>query len=136
MDPIKDYEFLQSYAEDNVYDIVRRIGKHAHTISEHYHNIPLYSECIEWIVSGRCPSIMDRYNAILQLKDSKAQLISQVLQYVDSKKLKLAVVKSVSQSIKQNYLSYNYDHISDLYTQIRIRILTNMIWYQLYRRKE
>jgi hypothetical protein len=60
--------------------------------------------------------------------DHRLDRIKDYISYIEDNNLKVAIVQSYKQSLKANYLIYDYINIEDEPTRSRLRIVMNILW--------
>ncbi len=116
----------------NIFAAVARIGSDARQLAAKTDNVLMHSEAITYRVTAELPddlSLRIKYHNRISYKQT---LISNVLEHVTESDIKQCVKSSIRASMRKHNLTYLYGSISSKPKQQRIRILTNMIWYQLY----
>lgn len=133
---IEAFDKLCKKCNDNPYEAVNHLSRKARQFAEKHDNVVLHSEALTWALLNEIPNSLDLYTAIKGRKKQRDILADNVMQYVDDVGIKEAVKSSIRESIHANHLIYIYDDSKDENRMKRIRILTNIIWNQLYHYKK
>lgn len=133
---IEAFDKLCKKCNDNPYEAVNHLSRKARQFAEKHDNVVLHSEALTWALLNEIPNSLDLYTAIKGKKKQRDILADNVMQYVDDEGIKSAVKSSIRESMHANHLIYIYDNVKDENRMKRIRILTNIIWNQLYHYKK
>lgn len=111
----------------NLYGAVQSVQKDARELAEQYDNTIFHSQAITHIIDGSIPDrryfFADEYEAIV---------IREMFCYIDDVEIKNAVYDSFYESKSRNNLLYRYNEINDEPRKARVRVLTRMLWRELY----
>lgn len=113
----------------NRYAAIQQICEKAHRNIEDCNGELSASKCITWAIYDKKPKYESKRSNYIN------EYIYQVLCNIDDESVKDAVKQSMSLSISNHHLIYNYGELSDINMQTRIRVICNMIWYSLYPEK-
>lgn len=130
------FDKLCKHHNNNPYQAINYLSRKARKYAEKYDNVILHSEALTCALLNEIPNSLDLYTAIKGRKKQRDILADNVMQYVDDEGIKSAVRSSIRESIHANHLIYIYDDSRDENRMKRIRILTNIIWNQLYHYKK
>lgn len=130
------FDKLCNNFNNNPYKAINHLSNKARKYAEKYDNIVLHSEALTWALLNEIPNSLDLYTAIKGKKKQRDILADNVMQYVDDVGIRSSVKSSIRESIHANHLIYIYDDSKDENRMKRIRILTNIIWNQLYHYKK
>lgn len=86
----------------------------------------LDSALLTWVVTGKRPK-KDKDEISKLLRKSKSAV--DILNYVDNQSVVKSVNLSIGLSKSEGHLIYRYTSNLDEYNRARVRILTNIIWY-------
>lgn len=133
MSLVKDLDIFKQYENSlgNKYLAVMQIANDARQLQKKYGNVPLESEAITWILRGVDQKTLDTIKRIQSRKKFYLSYLDEVLTYVDDLEVKQSVKQSIKQSKRAQNLVYFYS-TQDRFKQTRIRVLTRIIWYELF----
>lgn len=112
-------------SSENRFKDVRKIAETAKRIAKHYDGQLFHSEAISCVVTQSCP----KYD-YKRCDDKLDSLIKDMFCEVENVEIRNAVYDSLMLSRKKHYLIYIYNNIEDASQQARVRVLTNMLWYE------
>ena len=116
----------------DVYSATIYIAKEARRRAEATDNLLLHSEAISWVITGEKPSILSTVDN-LPTKDNYIQSqVNETLKYIDDLGVAESVKLSINSSISNKHLIYIYKDVPNDHQQARVRVLTNMLWYNLH----
>lgn len=118
--------------DGNVYKAVNLVAKLARQKAEATNNLVLHSEAISWVLTSETPQILNEVSNPKDCASYSTAYISDVLSYIDDIQVCDAVRTSLKHSKKEHHLIYLYRDVSDEHRRARVRVLTRMIWYNLY----
>lgn len=130
------FDKLCKHHNNNPYQTINLLSRKARQYAEKYDNVVLHSEALTWALLNESPSSLDLYTTIKGKKKQRDILADNVMQHVDDVGIQEAVKSSIRESMRANHLIYIYDDVKDENRMKRIRILTNIIWNQLYHYKK
>ena len=120
----------------NRYAALSYVQRKARNYLEETDNLILDSEAVTWALRGERPEIADRQTYSQVKRRYATSYIEEVLCYVDDLDVKRSVRKSIKASKSNQNLVYVYEgELSDS-RSARVRILTNIIWNELYVRRK
>lgn len=133
MSLVKDLAIFKQYeiSLGNKYSAVIKIADDARQLQKKYGNVPLESEAITWILRGIDQKTLDKVKQIQSRKKFYLSYLNEVLTYVDDIEVKKSVKQSIKQSKRAQNLVYFYS-THDKSKQARIRVLTRIIWHELF----
>ena len=112
-------------SSENRFKDVRKIALRAKRIAKQYNGQLFHSEAISCAVTQELPKYDYKRN------DTKLDnLIKDMFCEVEDIDVRNAVYDSLMLSRKKHYLIYIYNNIEDASRQARVRVLTNMLWYE------
>ncbi len=88
------------------------------------------SDVISWITQDKQPENLQKINHTYITK-YELNYMEDFFCYITDKEICECVKKSYMKSKQKNNLVYYYKNIQEDYRKTRIRILTNMLWYEL-----
>lgn len=123
----------------NRYAAIKFVSNNVHKLSYKYNGQILYSQLISWVISGEKPMSVILYEKEIYNRDKiKSISMKYVLSVTDEYLCyieDMAVCKSVRASMKASkeahHLVYIYIDTESEPQNMRVRILTRMIWYSL-----
>ncbi len=86
----------------------------------------LESHSLTWVVTGKKPKFHDDCQAKLL---RKFQRVEDLLNYIEDQEIVKSVLKSLGLSKSLNHLTYSYQNAMSEAQCTRVRILTNILWY-------
>lgn len=117
------------------YAAVNAIAKRARSKLSEVNNHCNISDAIRWATTGEEPDISINEAVIQKMRSQSYQdIIDQVLDDVDDEDTRRAVLASIADSRYEGHLIYNYKEIEDERKKARVRILTRMIFYSIYKK--
>lgn len=124
----QDRDFLkQLESSPDRYGQVIRVAKEARSLADEYDNNIFHSEALSFVMTGAKPNNKYRY-----ADEYEATVIKEMCCYIDDIEVKNAVYDSFYLSKSHNNLIYEYNDITDLPRQARVRVLTRMLWHKIY----
>ena len=127
-DNLLGFEEFEDFVQivGNRYKAIKLITNEARTRSSR--NVFISdSVLLTWIVTGKKPV---KYPTDIAKLLRKSKRIEDILMYVSNQKIVKSVTLSLGLSNSKNHLIYRYDKSLTDYEKIRVRILTNIIWYE------
>lgn len=115
----------------NKYLATLYIASAARKLLKKYDNALLESEALTWIIRGVNIKVLKQVQRIQSRRSFQLSYIDEVLCYVDDTDIKEGVRSSIVASKHARNLVYIYN-VSNIHKQARIRILTRIIWYELF----
>lgn len=133
MSLVKDLDIFKQYENSlgNKYSAVMQIANDARQLQKKYGNVPLESEAITWVLRGIDQKTLDTIKRIQSRKKFYLSYLDEVLTYIDDIEVKKSVKQSIKRSKRAQNLVYFYS-TQDRSKQTRIRVLTRIIWYELF----
>ena len=108
------------------------LGKQARKLAEHYDNLITHAEALSWLLSGDAPRGVTHYKELAERKSQRyLQYVNKHLEGVLDRHVQDAVVESIKISMSNNHLVYVYGEVYNRNKQARVRVITNMIWYEM-----
>lgn len=132
MSLLDDYEILQELSKNlgNEFRAVQYVSKVARKFAERYDNIPLHSEALSYAIRGEIPASLKGLISNGITVDYFHLYLREAISHIDDKDIRDAVYSSITESKRTQNLTYNYRGIQNKDKQARIRIITNMLWYE------
>lgn len=112
-----------------VYSDVMQVVRQARRLANKYDNMILHSEAITHVINHTLP---DKTLLTKNNHDYDAQLLKEAFCYIDDQDICNAVYDSFYESNKRKNLIYIYNGITDESIKSRVRVITRMLWYQIY----
>ena len=129
------FDAITKQFNGNRYAALSYVQRKARNYLKETDNLILDSEAVTWALRGERPEIADRQTYSQVKRRYAASYIEEVLCYVDDLDVKRSVRKSIKASRSNQNLVYVYEgELSDS-RSARVRILTNIIWNELYVRR-
>lgn len=121
-------EWIDHYS-GNKFAATNAFIKVVRAISKHYNYVVLDSEVISWLLKGERPKIIDEYDRLQEkIAEARQADLMDALNYIDDVEVVAAARNSVNSSIDARHLIYLYSNGMTERQQMRVRILTRMIW--------
>ena len=129
------FDAITKQFNGNRYAALSYVQRKARNYLKETDNLILDSEAVTWALRGERPEIADRQTYSQVKRRYATSYIEGVLCYVDDLDVKRSVRKSIKASRSNQNLVYVYEgELSDS-RSARVRILTNIIWNELYVRR-
>ena len=129
------FDAITKQFNGNRYAALSYVQRKARNYLKETDNLLLDSEAVTWALRGERPEIADRRTYSQVKRRYATSYIEEVLCYVDDLDVKRSVRKSIKASRSNQNLVYVYEgELSDS-RSARVRILTNIIWNELYVRR-
>lgn len=129
------FDAITKQFNGNRYAALSYVQRKARNYLKETDNLILDSEAVTWALRGERPEIADRQTYSQVKRKYATSYIEEVLCYVDDLDVKRSVRKSIKASKSNQNLVYVYEgELSDS-RSARVRILTNIIWNELYVRR-
>lgn len=129
------FDAITKQFNGNRYAALSYVQQKARNYLKETDNLILDSEAVTWALRGERPEIADRQTYSQVKRRYATSYIEEVLCYVDDLDVKRSVRKSIKASRSNQNLVYVYEgELSDS-RSARVRILTNIIWNELYVRR-
>lgn len=129
------FDAITKQFNGNRYAALSYVQRKARDYLKETDNLILDSEAVTWALRGERPEIADRQTYSQVKRRYATSYIEEVLCYVDDLDVKRSVRKSIKASRSNQNLVYVYEgELSDS-RSARVRILTNIIWNELYVRR-
>ena len=129
------FDAITKQFNGNRYAALSYVQRKARSYLKETDNLILDSEAVTWALRGERPEIADRQTYSQVKRRYATSYIEEVLCYVDDLDVKRSVRKSIKASRSNQNLVYVYEgELSDS-RSARVRILTNIIWNELYVRR-
>lgn len=125
-DDYKFRKFLET--QPNKYSLVLDVARDARDMAKEYDDLILHSEAITHSLHGTRPKLKQ-----IAKWESEASEIRDIFCSIEDREICEAVYDSFYASKEAHNLKYVYNGVKDEYKQARIRILTKMLWYSLYK---
>lgn len=123
-----EFESAVRTCAGNRYEAINKLCRRARRLSSSVNNSIKQIDSIHWALSNVPP---DSLFTQQHITPEYEQLMEEYLCQVENDSIANSVRTSFSQSVKIGHLVYVYqDDLSD-YQEARVRIITNMLWYQL-----
>lgn len=130
------FDAITKQFNGNRYAALSYVQRKARNYLKETDNLILDSEAVTWALRGERPKIADRQTYSQVKRRYATSYIEEVLCYVDDLDVKRSVRKSIKASRSNQNLVYVYEgELSDS-RSARVRILTNIIWNELYVRRK
>lgn len=130
------FDAITKQFNGNRYAALSYVQRKARDYLKETDNLILDSEAVTWALRGERPEIADRQTYSQVKRRYATSYIEEVLCYVDDLDVKRSVRKSIKASRSNQNLVYVYEgELSDS-RSARVRILTNIIWNELYVRRK
>ena len=130
------FDAITKQFNGNRYAALSYVQRKARNYLKETDNLILDSEAVTWALRGEKPEIADRQTYSQVKRRYATSYIEEVLCYVDDLDVKRSVRKSIKASRSNQNLVYVYEgELSDS-RSARVRILTNIIWNELYVRRK
>ena len=116
----------------NRYQAVQYIQKQSRKLLEYTDNRITDSEAITWVLTGEKPDYESRktFNEITAKYEDA--YVDEILCYIDDKQVCESIRLSISKSKKSKNLVYRYAKGLDESKKSRVRVVTRIIWYNLF----
>lgn len=98
-----------------------QIAKNAREIAKSLEYRISDSEALTYAANGMTPNPKD-------YPDKRLNRVKEYISYIDDEEVRLAILDSYQQSLKNYYLIYDYKSIGDEPRRSRIRIILNILW--------
>lgn len=129
------FDAITKQLNGNRYAALSYVQRKARNYLKETDNLILDSEAVTWALREERPEIADRQTYSQVKRRYATSYIEEVLCYVDDLDVKRSVRKSIKASKSNQNLVYVYEgELSDS-RSARVRILTNIIWNELYVRR-
>ena len=112
----------------STYAAINYISKSAREKSEELDYPILASEAISWVLTGEKPNSKGRK---YENADANIHILDDILSGVDDLHIKESVRDTYFESMKAHHLIYCYHTNLNESEKTRVRILSNMIWYNI-----
>lgn len=97
------------------------------------HNKILESEAISWVLTGDRPQILNDTKHIIRSRSRlKLDYVHDKLCCIDDIDIKDAVYTTLKYSVQSSHLIYLYNNVNDECRQSRVRVLSNILWDELF----
>ena len=128
----ENFNRIVSKFNGNRYKAVQYIQKESRRLLEYTDNRITDSEAITWVLTGEKPDYESRktFNEITAKYEDA--YVDEVLCYIDDKQICESIRLSISRSKKSKNLVYRYTKGLDDNQKSRVRVVTRMIWYNLF----
>ena len=90
------------------------------------HPTASHPEAVEYLTTGELPAKLQRREARQNIVISDME---SVIREIDDKEIRNAVKQSVKEMKAQRHLIYQYNNITDVNAQSRVRVICNMLWH-------
>ena len=116
----------------NRYQAVQYIQKQSRKLLEYTDNRITDSEAITWVLTGEKPDYESRktFNEITAKYEDA--YVDEILCYIDDKQVCESIRLSIRKSDKSKNLVYRYTKGLDESKKSRVRVVTRIIWYNLF----
>lgn len=109
----------------NIYACIEPIADKSREIYAKHNDKITDSQAMSWAMTGDVPSTIHKMKKFAKRYSGNEDLLN----YIDNKSIQEAVHESYMLSVICNHLIYSYKDIQDPFLRSRVRVLTNMIWY-------
>lgn len=116
----------------NSYDACIVLAELTRIFSKLFNNVLLDSEIQAWIIRGDSKELLDKLEKLSTRKRFETNEFD-ILNYIEDTYVTKNVKNSVRLSIQYHHLIYCYQDVDDPNKKSRIRVLTNIIWYEYYK---
>ena len=107
------------------------IGRKARQLAESYDNLISHAEAISWLLTGKVPENVKRYNELIRQREQRIFLhAKEYLSNVSDVNVRNSVLRSLELSRKEGHLIYMYEEVYDPDRKARVRVLTNKLWWE------
>ena len=132
MSLLDDYVIMTELAKilGSNYAAVQYVSRVARHFTAKYDYLPLHSEALSYAIRGEMPPNFSALTDTKSRTNYRRLYIRELLSTLDDKEVRDAVYTSITTSLRHQNLTYVYNKIKDESQQARIRILTNMLWYE------
>lgn len=127
----KNFKAWVERCNGNVYKAVYELGQAAAKLVKDCNNKISNAEGISWVLNGHKPDYENRRSYWDTKKAIIEEYIDTNLELIDDGQIIKCVRSSVWNSLDHRYLVYDYKDVDDESRRARIRILTNLIWYEI-----
>lgn len=114
-------EFDRLSKQYGSYYATMQIAKNAREIAKSLEYRISDSEALTYAANGMTPNPKD-------YPDKRLNRVKEYISYIDDEEVRLAILDSYEQSLKNYYLIYDYKSIGDEPRRSRIRIILNILW--------
>ena len=121
MSLINHLEFDRLSKQYGPYYATMQITKNAREIAKSLEYRISDSEALTYAANGMTPNPKD-------YPDKRLNRVKEYISYIDDEEVRLAILDSYEQSLKNSYLIYDYKSIGDEPRRSRIRIILNILW--------
>lgn len=112
----------------NSFEAIRIISNCGRLLAEGYNNRITHSQALNWVVTGTIPNCLLQSNSKVTLElDRVSNIISDNLEYVDDKDIRISVNRTIIDYLETRHLVYQYQEALDDFQKSRVRVLCNMI---------
>lgn len=123
-------------SQNNVFDAINMWVNDATKLKSQYQGRLSSSESLTSCLTSSLPQNIDRR---IVVKDSEqlyiSRYIKEALTQIDDKDVKLSVLQTLNKSRSENNLTFIYLDILTDSQRSRVRVLSRLIWYNLYPEK-
>lgn len=116
----------------NRYQAVQYIQKQSRKLLEYTDNRITDSEAITWVLTGEKPDYESRKTFNEITAKYEYAYVDEILCYIDDKQVCESIRLSISKSKKSKNLVYRYTKGLDESKKSRVRVVTRIIWYNLF----
>lgn len=130
--------FLDKYVDEetDIFQAVNIWAKDANDLYSQLNGVISKSEALSSVLSGTLPENLNSRSPIQSSEKAYIRnYVKQVLSAVDDKKVQLYVVKTINKSYVEKNLVFIYGSDLSSGQKARVRILSKLIWYNLYPEK-
>lgn len=121
---------------DNVFEAVNMLSQDAYAIYHTYEGKLLKSECLTCAITGRLPENISKRKTLLEIEATyRSKYIREALCEIDDIDVRKSVFVTLNTSIENKFLSYRYLSGMSDGQKARVKVISNMIWYNLYQEK-
>lgn len=123
-------------SQNNVFDAVNMWAHDATKLEAQYQGRLSSSESLTSCLTSNLPQDIDRRKIV---RDSEqlyiSRYIKEALTQIDDKDVRLSVLQTLNKSMSENNLTFIYLDILTDSQRSRVRVLSRLIWYNLYPEK-
>lgn len=123
-----EFESEVNKCHGNRYAAINKLCRRARQLSASANNPIKQIDSIHWALSNVPPDSLITQQSVMPEYE---RMMEEYLCQVENEGIANSVRTSFSQSIKIGHLVYVYQDDLNAYQEARVRIITNMLWYQL-----
>lgn len=123
-----EFEYKVKICDGNRYEAINKLCRRARKLSVSVNNSIKQIDSIHWALSDVPPNSLFTQQHITSEYE---RMMEEYLCQVENQGIANSVRTSFSQSVKIGHLVYVYRDDLNAYQEARVRIITNMLWYQL-----